>query len=263
MCPRRRWRRRYPEVPRSSHSSGKALEITGQCTACCTSTVRRKAMPTGAGGEVPANIIVKLLAATLAYRDELNLREENNTEDPLTGVSNRRGFYRFALRADPAECAGVICCELSDVRKANRHAGHGAGDAALKELAHMLLENFRRPWVFRMGSSDFLVCCPGVQEDLLQSACWRIARHSPGTRDSCDGTNCMGGRHARWARAARAAGDVGLSAQPTFPNPPSPQPSVGLNRKAQAVLAESAAGSVLAGWWRRGRFSLAPIADAS
>ena len=109
---------------------------------------------------------MKLLAATLAHRDELNLREENNTEDPLTGVSNRHGFYRFALRADPAECAGVICCELSGVREANKHAGHGAGDAALKELAHMLLENFRRPWVFRMGSSDFLVCCPGVQEDL-------------------------------------------------------------------------------------------------
>jgi GGDEF domain-containing protein len=121
----------------------------------------------GCRSEVPANIIVKLLAATLAYRDELNLREENNTEDPLTGVSNRHGFYRFALRADPAECAGVICCELSGIRKANRHAGHGAGDAALKELAHMLLENFRRPWVFRMGSSDFLVCCPGVQEDLF------------------------------------------------------------------------------------------------
>ena len=121
----------------------------------------------GCRSEVPANIIVKLLAVTLAYRDELNLREENNTEDPLTGVSNRRGFYRFALRADPAECAGVICCELSGVRKANRHAGHGAGDADLKELAHMLLENFRRPWVFRMGSSDFLVCCPGVQEDLF------------------------------------------------------------------------------------------------
>lgn len=121
----------------------------------------------GCRSEVPANIIVKLLAATLAHRDELNLREENNTEDPLTGVSNRHGFYRFALRADPAECAGVICCELSGVREANKHAGHGAGDAALKELAHMLLENFRRPWVFRMGSSDFLVCCPGVQEDLF------------------------------------------------------------------------------------------------
>lgn len=117
--------------------------------------------------EVLANIIVKLLAATLAHRDELNLREENDAEDPLTGVSNRHGFYRFALQADPSECVGVICCELSGVREANRRAGHSAGDAALKELAHTLLENFRRPWVFRMGSSEFLVCCPGVQEDLF------------------------------------------------------------------------------------------------
>ncbi len=121
----------------------------------------------GRRDEIPASIIVKLLAATLAHRDELNLREENNAEDPLTGVSNRHGFYRFASQADPTECAGVICCELSGVREANKHAGHGAGDAALKELAHTLLENFRRPWVFRMGSSEFLVCCPGVQEDLF------------------------------------------------------------------------------------------------
>lgn len=189
----------------------------------------------GCRSEVPANIIVKLLAATLAHRDELNLREENNTEDPLTGGLEqawllslcaagrpRRMCRRDLLRAFWHSQGEQACWPRCRRCRSQRAGAHAAG-------------KFPTSLGVPHGQQRFFGVLPGSAGRSLQSACWRTARHSPGTRDSRDGTNCMGGRHARWARAARAAGDVGLSAQPTSPNSSSPQPPVGLSRKTRTT----------------------------
>ncbi len=90
--------------------------------------------------------------------------------DELTGISNRRGFLKLAGMAlsmcDRMEKpASLVFIDLDGFKAINDVFGHAEGDAALREMAQILLDTFRDSDVIaRMGGDEFAVLCTGVQD---------------------------------------------------------------------------------------------------
>jgi diguanylate cyclase (GGDEF)-like protein len=83
--------------------------------------------------------------------------------DPLTGLHNRRGFYRSALAAIPASPDdavpfSVVMVDLDGFKKFNDAHGHGAGDEVLIAVADNLRRASRvNSVVARVGGEEFLI----------------------------------------------------------------------------------------------------------
>lgn len=83
--------------------------------------------------------------------------------DALTGLYNRRHFNaeleREFMRSK--RYGGNLCIAIIDIdffKKINDTYGHLCGDYILKEVAYLILENFRKTdMVFRYGGEEFVV----------------------------------------------------------------------------------------------------------
>ncbi|MDT5009711.1 MAG: hypothetical protein QOH57_1328 [Mycobacterium sp.] len=85
-----------------------------------------------------------------------------SSTDPLTGLRNRRGFYRSAARlfaADtPAQDFSVLMLDLDDFKRINDTYGHATGDRILIAVADSLRQAGGRETVIaRVGGEEFLV----------------------------------------------------------------------------------------------------------
>jgi diguanylate cyclase (GGDEF)-like protein len=82
--------------------------------------------------------------------------------DPLTGLTNRRGFERELKRAVAyvkryGTSAAVIFLDLDEFKPVNDRHGHGAGDAILKAVAAALVRHVRASDVVaRIGGDEFV-----------------------------------------------------------------------------------------------------------
>jgi diguanylate cyclase (GGDEF)-like protein len=86
--------------------------------------------------------------------------------DPLTGVSNRRGFER-ALEIELARSLrrghslALVLVDLDDFKQVNDRYGHGVGDDVLVGLAERLRDEVRSADVVaRMGGEEFAMLLP-------------------------------------------------------------------------------------------------------
>ncbi len=96
--------------------------------------------------------------------------------DPLTGLSNRRGFLQFlgeALTDVTAHPVGVAMVDLNDFKDVNDTHGHETGDRLLQECARRLLAAMPADSVVaRLGGDEFAICQKAVRgggEPLAQS----------------------------------------------------------------------------------------------
>ncbi len=89
--------------------------------------------------------------------------------DPLTGVTNRRGFdekveeeWRRASRY--GAFVSILMIDVDYFKNYNDNLGHQAGDRALKMIANALAKLFKRAGeiVARYGGEEFVVLMPGV-----------------------------------------------------------------------------------------------------
>jgi diguanylate cyclase (GGDEF)-like protein/PAS domain S-box-containing protein len=101
--------------------------------------------------------------------------------DELTGLLNRRGFTTLAThQAALARRHGwpvvVFVLDLDGLKQVNDHAGHHAGDAALRAVADALRSVFRESDVMgRMGGDEFAVLLVDATEDVAASFEARLA----------------------------------------------------------------------------------------
>ncbi|MCW2806046.1 MAG: hypothetical protein JWQ93_1, partial [Marmoricola sp.] len=86
--------------------------------------------------------------------------------DPLTGLPNRALLEdRLAMAAARRQrsrdgCLAVLFLDLDKLKLVNDHAGHGAGDALLREVGHRLQSVVRETdTVARLGGDEFAVIC--------------------------------------------------------------------------------------------------------
>ena len=94
-------------------------------------------------------------------RRRIEFLEQLADRDPLAPVLNRRAFVRELTRAIAfAERYGVlgslIYLDINGMKRINDRHGHGAGDAALRHVAEVLLRDVRASDVVgRLGGDEF------------------------------------------------------------------------------------------------------------
>ncbi len=117
---------------------------------------------------VGLNIGVPLGVHALVYSLRRELRSSDR--DPLTGLRNRRSFYRFVHQMMLEHRGGravvnVTMIDVDDFKKLNDTRGHAAGDEALVRIAGVLRHNSGPGVVVgRLGGEEFVVA------DLLDPA---------------------------------------------------------------------------------------------
>jgi diguanylate cyclase (GGDEF)-like protein len=104
-----------------------------------------------------------------------------SSTDPLTGLRNRRGFYRSASKLLAIEqrplCLSVLMVDLDNFKGINDTYGHATGDRILAAVA----DNLRRisggtTLIARVGGEEFLVAdTVGPQEALRTAEAMRNA----------------------------------------------------------------------------------------
>lgn len=103
--------------------------------------------------------------------------------DPLTGAYNRRGFFAqwqiISKRPQSKNShLSVMMIDIDHFKRVNDKYGHEAGDAALKWLVNLFLEQLRENDVLaRMGGEEFAVLLPGCDANQAEIVAERL-RHS-------------------------------------------------------------------------------------
>jgi diguanylate cyclase (GGDEF)-like protein len=121
----------------------------------------------GRSGVVPFDAESERYVRALASQAALAIRnarlEDLVFRDPLTGAYNRR---YFAVRIEEeakrhtrlGEPMSLVLIDLDDFKPVNDHHGHETGDAVLRELTRILMENSRNfSIVTRYGGDEFAV----------------------------------------------------------------------------------------------------------
>ncbi|MBW3621548.1 MAG: diguanylate cyclase [Actinobacteria bacterium] len=126
-------------------------------------------------------------AALLALR--LDRHQRSATVDPLTGVTNRRGFRRALDRAGErlsrqGSALTLVVLDVDGMKELNDRAGHAAGDAFLVDLARELSRSSRATdAVARLGGDEFALlledAAPGSEELLLRRVERAVAAAAP------------------------------------------------------------------------------------
>jgi len=93
---------------------------------------------------------------------------EQAIRDPLTALFNRR-FMEESMNQEVARARrgstslGVIMFDIDRFKQLNDSYGHEAGDAVLRSVAHLFLENVRAGDVAcRFGGDEFILLMPGA-----------------------------------------------------------------------------------------------------
>ncbi|MEV6694649.1 GGDEF domain-containing protein [Micromonospora sp. NPDC051196] len=110
---------------------------------------------------------------------ELTAERHAASHDPLTGLPNRRAFYRLAA-ALLTDCAGrplvAVVLDLNDFKQINDRYGHAAGDTVLISVAERLATFAGDNLVARLGGDEFagLLATPTVDRRWIEHATDRL-----------------------------------------------------------------------------------------
>jgi diguanylate cyclase (GGDEF)-like protein len=100
--------------------------------------------------------------------------------DPLTGLLNRRGFDDALARWRDGDVGtdavhSLVLIDLDKFKPVNDQAGHAAGDALLKRLAGIFLDNTRpKDLVARLGGDEFALVLRGLDAEAATQVAERI-----------------------------------------------------------------------------------------
>jgi diguanylate cyclase (GGDEF)-like protein len=100
------------------------------------------------------------------------------THDALTRVLNRTGLEEALHRhfgARPAQPLTLLAVDVDHFKRINDEHGHAAGDAALREIAAVLLRHLRaHDLVARLGGEEFVVCTAAPDADAALALAERL-----------------------------------------------------------------------------------------
>jgi diguanylate cyclase (GGDEF)-like protein len=100
----------------------------------------------------------------------LDRLERLSNEDSLTGVANRRRWDEHlaavCARAEDGVPIAVILADVDRFKEVNDRYGHAGGDAALRDVADLLVRRVRTgDLVARLGGDELAVLLPGADAD--------------------------------------------------------------------------------------------------
>jgi len=115
----------------------------------------------------------RALAISRMAHERLKEREVMMYTDPMTGIYNRHYLYhKVEPRVDYMPYPQIlIICDLNNLKTANDHWGHAAGDELLKSFAAVLKNSFESDDVLiRQGGDEFMVIIFGKSRSYGESA---------------------------------------------------------------------------------------------
>lgn len=100
------------------------------------------------------------------------------TEDPLTGLMNRRAFERLLTDASAHGTQfALLVCDLDGFKQINDSLGHLAGDALLCVVARRLLKHAGgNAIVSRLGGDEFAIFIPETHAAVLEDVGKRLVK---------------------------------------------------------------------------------------
>ncbi|UTW00539.1 GGDEF domain-containing protein [Marinomonas rhizomae] len=104
------------------------------------------------------------------YSELTEQLKNENIQDPLTGLLNRRGLnLYFSQELDNAEVSNLalslILIDIDYFKKVNDMYGHDIGDRCLIEIANTLSQAIRKTDIIaRFGGEEFIIILPNTQE---------------------------------------------------------------------------------------------------
>ena len=114
-------------------------------------------------------------------RQRIGYLERLADEDPLMPIANRRAFVReltrmmsFAQRYGTP--SSIVYIDINDMKWINDQNGHAAGDAALTQVARVLVENVRNTDVVgRLGGDELGVLLVQTDQPLAEQKAAQLA----------------------------------------------------------------------------------------
>lgn len=147
------------------HQLFRPVQLASDALHTYLATGRVIPIPTRFRDEV--GILLRMVDRTLrSFQRERASLEVQATEDPLTGLPNRRGAMKrmnapCALSSDES-IATLALLDLDHFKRINDEFGHPGGDAALVRVSQFLAQSLRRDdWVCRWGGEEFLLVIRG------------------------------------------------------------------------------------------------------
>ncbi|NOH60456.1 sensor domain-containing diguanylate cyclase [Vibrio sp. RE88] len=104
------------------------------------------------------------------------------TLDPLTQISNRRGFFELSEKSMQycrmgGFCVALAYFDLNDFKEINDELGHKVGDEVLQQFADLMASSFSDSDVFaRIGGDEFVVFMSGLTEKVAEIAVKRFRK---------------------------------------------------------------------------------------
>lgn len=165
---------RKPETRRSGEPVTDALSLAGIADTELTPKLRQALV--GLLGEVE-----QLKSELGEARARIGYLERLADEDPLMPVANRRAFVReltrmmsFAQRYRTS--ASVVYFDINSLKQINDEWSHAAGDAALLQVARILVDNVRNTDVVgRLGGDELGVLLVQADQALAEQKAAQLA----------------------------------------------------------------------------------------
>jgi diguanylate cyclase (GGDEF)-like protein len=107
-------------------------------------------------------------AQATQLRRELQRERHAASHDPLTGLPNRRAFYRSALTSimdSSHHSLTVVILDLDDFKRINDEYGHAIGDQVLVTVARRFRAYAGNDLVARLGGDEFVGLLSGPDHD--------------------------------------------------------------------------------------------------
>jgi diguanylate cyclase (GGDEF)-like protein len=158
----KRYTRRFTEFTEKLQATSKLSDMTAVRQSLSQHTADLKSYVAQMVKESDTTI-AHLRAQITNYESKLEEMEHIASQDPLTGLSNRRKVERhIETRIRSGKVFSVISLDLNNFKRMNDTFGHLAGDDLLKQFATELRTVFRAYDVIgRVGGDEFVVLVDG------------------------------------------------------------------------------------------------------